>query len=176
MPRKGALYIRNNVRTVIDIGGQDSKVIKIDEKGNIEDFYMNDKCAAGTGKFVELMANTLEISLDEFSDMAKKSKEHIILSSMCSVFAESEVIGLIARGKKKEDIVMAIDNAIAERLGNVILRMDCKPPFIITGGVSKNNGIIFALEQKINNRISGDKYSQYCGAIGAMLVALNKTI
>ena len=169
---KGAKRIFKNVGTVIDIGGQDSKIIKLDEKGDIADFYMNDKCAAGTGKFLELMAATLQLSLDEFSALAHKSTQNITLSSMCSVFAESEVIGLIAKGNKKEDIVRAIDMSVAKRLGSVAKRMNCKPPFVITGGVSKNSGVIAALEKIIGHKISSGEFSQYCGAVGAMLIAL----
>ncbi len=169
---RGAHYLAPETRTVIDIGGQDSKVIRIDENGSVVDFAMNDKCAAGTGKFLELMARTMEIDLAEFATLGLESTEELTMSSMCTVFAESEVIGLIANNKDKRDIINAINNAITSRLTGMVNRLHGVPDFFLSGGVSRNEGVRKTLEKRLNADIKVSEYSQYCGAIGAALIAM----
>jgi predicted CoA-substrate-specific enzyme activase len=120
---KGAHYFNPSIRTILDIGGQDSKAIKLNEKGEVIDFVMNDKCAAGTGRFLEMMAKTLEISIGELGPISFNSKENIEITSMCSVFAESEVISLIAQNKEKSDIANGVHNAIASKSYSLLKRV-----------------------------------------------------
>ena len=172
---KGANYFFPNVRTILDIGGQDSKVIKIDSDGKVLDFLMNEKCAAGTGRFLEVMARVLEVQLADFGELALASKEQVELSSMCTVFAESEVISKIADGKKKEDIINGIHNSICDRVGSMIERMKLENDFAMTGGVAKNKGIVNTLKMKLITEVNVPNEPQIVGALGAALFAYEKS-
>ncbi len=156
---------------IIDIGGQDSKVIRLDGAGSVVDFAMNDKCAAGTGRFLELMADTLKTDLAGISDLGATWEEDISISSMCAVFAESEVISLIAENKEQGDIVRGINLSIAGRVASMVNRQHAKGPFVMTGGVAKNRGVVLALEEKIGQPILVPEEPQLCGALGAALFA-----
>ena len=169
---KGANYLFPKAKTVIDIGGQDLKIICINENGDVENFVMNDKCAAGTGRFLEMMSKILELNLDEMSEKGLNGKNNVEISSMCSVFAESEVVSLIANNTPIEDIINGLNNAVALKLLSLINRTNAKPSFIMTGGVSKNKGIVNTLSKKLNNEIFVSEKSQLCGAIGAAIFAL----
>ncbi len=171
---KGAYFLDPSVRTIIDIGGQDSKIIKLDDSGDIIDFSMNDKCAAGTGRFLEMMSNTLGMQLDDFALTGLKWEEDIHISSMCSVFAESEVISLIAQNKKKPDIIHGINNSITTRIHAMITRLACQPKYMMTGGVAKNKGVVLALCKKLGEDIILPDHPQLCGALGAALIATGK--
>ena len=142
---KGAHYFNPKIRTILDIGGQDSKAIKLSETGDVSDFVMNDKCAAGTGRFLEMIARSLEVSLDELGAIALESKEKIEITSMCSVFAESEVISLIAQNKEKADIANGVCGAIANKAFGLLRRVGLEPDFMMTGGVAKNPGVVRAI-------------------------------
>ena len=133
----GAHYLDPTIRSVIDIGGQDSKAIAVDEAGNVKDFAMNDKCAAGTGRFLEVMARALEVDLDEFGDFSLKADHPSKISSLCTVFAESEVISLISKGEKRSNIIAGIHESIAARVVAMGRRVGLKPPVMMTGGVAK---------------------------------------
>lgn len=168
---RGAHYLNPDVRTVIDIGGQDSKVICLDETGAVVNFVMNDKCAAGTGRFLEMMARTMEMSLDKMSVTGLQYDEDITISSMCTVFAESEVVSLIAQNKKTDDIVHGLNKAVASKTASLVKRVGGKEKYMMTGGVSKNQGLVRTLEEKLGtNLIISDK-AQLCGALGAALFA-----
>lgn len=167
----GAHYLDPAVRTIIDIGGQDSKVIALDDSGKVSDFVMNDKCAAGTGRFIEVMAGALEVSLDRFGQLALSADHGAKISSLCTVFAESEVISLIAQGEARENIVAGIHEAIARRVAAMATRVGLKPPVMMTGGVAKNVGVVNALEKKIGHPILVLPEAQVTGAIGAALLA-----
>lgn len=169
---KGAYFLSPKVRTVIDIGGQDSKVIRIDPRGNVIDFVMNDKCAAGTGRFLEMMAQALELSLAEMSACGLKWQEDIAISSMCSVFAQSEVVSLIAADKRPEDIVHGINNAVAAKVVALGKRGKLEKEFMMTGGVARNIGVVRALEEKLGAEILVPPEPDICGALGAALIAL----
>lgn len=171
---KGAFYLDKNIRTVIDIGGQDSKVIRLGGDGEVTDFVMNDKCAAGTGRFLEMMAQTLEMPLEEMSKCYKGWKEDITITSMCTVFAESEVVSLIARNKSKADIIHGINNSISGKIVSMIERIGKKGPYMMSGGVAQNKGVIYSLEQKLNEPIFVPPEPQIVGALGAALIALEK--
>ena len=171
---KGAFFLDPEVRTVIDIGGQDSKVIRIDEKGNVVNFVMNDKCAAGTGRFLETMAKTMEMTLPEMSELGRKWKDEVTISSMCTVFAESEVVSLIAANTPPADIIHGINSSVASKTASLVKRVGGSPVFMMTGGVSANAGLVQVLEKKLGHKIIVSEYAQLCGAIGAALLALEQ--
>ncbi len=168
---KGAHFLFPGTRTVIDIGGQDSKVITLDEAGRVTDFVMNDKCAAGTGRFLEVMAQALEMELEEMAEEAAKSRRSIPISSMCTVFAESEVISLIAEGHRREEIAGGLHRSIAERIYRMSKRLKVREEITFTGGVAKNRGIVKALEKLFKLKINVPFEPQIVGALGAALVA-----
>lgn len=169
---KGAHYLNPKIRTIIDIGGQDSKVIKLNEKGEVIDFVMNDKCAAGTGRFLEMMARTLEIDIKDMGPEGLKWKEDIKISSMCSVFAESEVISLIAQNKEKADIIHALNQSISSKTNALLGRVGKESEFMMTGGVAQNIGVVKALEEKIGEKLYISDEPEIVGAIGAALFGL----
>ncbi len=169
---KGAHYLYPEARTVIDIGGQDSKAISIDENGKVVQFVMNDKCAAGTGRFLEAQARALGLSIDEMSEKGLQYKNDITISSMCTVFAESEVISLVAQKNTKEDIIHGLNKAIASRTYSLVQRVNGKEKYILTGGVAQNKGVVKCLEEKLGTDIFVSENAQLCGAIGAALLAL----
>ena len=173
---KGAHYLNPNVRTVIDIGGQDIKAISIDENGAVKNFLMNDKCAAGTGRFLEMMARTLGLSLEEMSTRGLEWKENVVISSMCTVFAESEVVSLVAQNKDVADIIHGLNVSVASKVGALAARLGKKNPgeYMMTGGVARNKGIIQALEEKLGAKLYICDEAQLCGALGAALFAYEK--
>lgn len=171
---KGAHYFNPKIRTILDIGGQDSKAIRLSEQGEVKDFVMNDKCAAGTGRFLEMIARTLEISLDELGAIALTSTENIEITSMCSVFAESEVISLIANNKEKNDIANGVCGAIANKAYGLLRRVGLEPDFMMTGGVAKNPGVVRAVEQKLGAKLYICEEPEIVGATGAALYALEQ--
>ena len=173
---KGAHYLNPNVRTIIDIGGQDIKAISIDEHGAVKNFLMNDKCAAGTGRFLEMMARTLGLSLEEMSVKGLDWKENVVISSMCTVFAESEVVSLVAQNKEVSDIIHGLNVSVASKVGALAARLGKNNPgeYMMTGGVAKNQGIIQALEEKLGAKLYICDEAQLCGALGAAIFAYEK--
>jgi predicted CoA-substrate-specific enzyme activase len=159
------------VRSIIDIGGQDSKAIVADENGSVQDFAMNDKCAAGTGRFLEVMARALEVDIDDFGEVSLKADTPAKISSLCTVFAESEVISLIAKGERRENIIAGIHASIAARVAAMAGRIGLAAPVMMTGGVAKNKGVVSALENKLGQAIEVSPKTQVTGAIGAALIA-----
>ena len=171
---RGAHFLDPRVRTVVDIGGQDSKVIRLNEDGSVKNFVMNDKCAAGTGRFLEMMARTLEMDISEMGPESLKWKEDIDISSMCSVFAESEVISLIALNKEKADIAHGLHKAIANKSYSLLKRVGLNETFMMTGGVAKNPGVVKAVEEKLGSKLFICKEPEIVGALGAALFGLDK--
>lgn len=171
---KAAYFLNNSVRTIIDIGGQDSKVIKLDDKGNVVDFAMNDKCAAGTGRFLEMMSRALEVPLEEMGDSSLNWTVDIDITSMCTVFAESEVVSLIAQNKEIADIIHGLNKSVAAKTASLVNRVGKKDSFMMTGGVAKNIGVVNCLEEKLGEKIFVPEEPQIVGAIGAALIALEK--
>ena len=165
---RGAHYFNPSVRTILDIGGQDSKAIHLSEAGEVTDFVMNDKCAAGTGRFLEMIARTLEIDVDELGPVALQSTEDIEITSMCSVFAESEVISLIANNKEKADIAWGVCRAIAGKAYSLMKRVGLEETFMMTGGVAKNPGVVRAVEEKIQSRLYICPEPEIVGAAGVI--------
>lgn len=169
---RGAQWLCSSVRTVIDIGGQDCKVMSISEKGKVLEFVMNDRCAAGTGRFFEAMARVLNCGLEGLSSLSQNGKTPATISSQCSVFAESEVITLINEGFELADIVAGLHNSVAGRLNSMVGKVGLVEEVAITGGCAKNLGLIKALEEKLHisvRRLPEDP--QIVGAIGAALIA-----
>ena len=170
---RGAYHLFPDTRTIVDIGGQDSKVIKLGSGGKVVDFSMNDKCAAGTGRFLEVMAKALEVDLEEMGLLSMRSTEQIAISSMCTVFAESEVISLVAQAKPKEDIINGIHKSICNRISSLMDRVGIEPEVTMTGGVAKNTGIVENIRQKVDGRINVPEEPQIVGALGAALIAID---
>lgn len=168
---RGANYVYPECRMVIDIGGQDSKVIALDDKGNVINFAMNDRCAAGTGQFLEVMARALGFELQQIGELSIKAKKKLEVSSMCVVFAETEVISLVADGNDKNDILGALHDSIARRVAGLVGRVGLVKPVIMTGGVAKNIGMVKALERVLNISMHVPRDPQIIGAIGAAIIA-----
>jgi len=168
---KGISFLFPNVRTVIDIGGQDSKVIKIGKNGAVVDFVMNDKCAAGTGRFLEIMSKVLQISLDGFREVHLRTLEHVEITNICTVFAESEIITLISEGVPKEKIIKGINYSVAKRAFSLAKRVGIEMEVVMSGGVAKNIGVVRALEDLMGVNIKVPEEPQIIGALGAALFA-----
>ena len=171
---RGAHHLDPAVRTVIDIGGQDSKVIRLSESGAVETFAMNDKCAAGTGRFLEMMARTLQMKLPEMSELGLDWHNDVTISSMCTVFAESEVVSLIARSTAPADIIHGLNKSVAGKTAALARRTGGVAPFMMTGGVARNRGVVKELESALKAPVEVSEYSQLCGSLGAALFALEK--
>ncbi|HOB86695.1 MAG TPA: acyl-CoA dehydratase activase, partial [Bacillota bacterium] len=168
---RGAVHMVPGVRMVIDIGGQDSKVIRLNERGEVQDFAMNDKCAAGTGRFLEVMAHALEVDLSEMASISERASRSAPISSMCTVFAESEVVSLIAQGVPREEIISGLHEAIAGRTAGMVFRVGLEKEVMMTGGVAKNRGVVKSLEKKLQCKIIVPPEPQIIGALGAALLA-----
>jgi len=168
---RGAHYLCPDVRTVIDIGGQDSKGIAIAAAGRVLDFVMNDKCAAGTGRFLEVMAHALEVDLADFGRIALSASKRAKISSTCTVFAESEVVTHVAAGAPKAEIVAGIHDAIASRIATMLGRIAVRDAVVLTGGVARNAGVVRMLEERLGHAIVVPEHAQLAGAIGAALIA-----
>jgi predicted CoA-substrate-specific enzyme activase len=166
---RGAIFVMPTARTVIDIGGQDSKAIALNERGGVADFVMNDKCAAGTGRFLEVMANALGVKLEKLGELSLKAKRKVKISSTCTVFAESEVISHIANNISAEEIIAGIHEAIASRIVSLAHRIPIKKDIVLTGGVAKNIGVKKALEDRLGMEIKTPEEPQIIGAIGAAI-------
>jgi (R)-2-hydroxyacyl-CoA dehydratese activating ATPase len=167
----GIHWLLPSVRTIVDIGGQDSKGIRLDEQGEVENFNMNDKCAAGTGRFLETMAHALQIPLDEFGESALRASEPVRVSSTCTVFAESEVISHVARGKKREEILLGVCQSIVDRVAGVVRSIGVRPPVAMTGGVAMNQAVVKLMGDRLGCQILVPPDPQITGALGAALLA-----
>lgn len=167
----GAYYQDASIRSVIDIGGQDSKAIAMNSEGHVLEFIMNDKCAAGTGRFLEVMARALETDLDSFGELSANATASVSISSLCTVFAESEVISLIAGGESRENIICGIHESIGARVGSMAQRIGLTEPVMMTGGVSLNIGVVRALTNRLGMLIRTSGLAQVNGALGAALLA-----
>ena len=170
---RGAHRLYPEARAIVDIGGQDSKVICLDESGGVTNFVMNDKCAAGTGRFLELMARTLELNLDEMARVGLHWEQELTISSMCTVFAESEVVSLIADNHSAADIVHGLNQSVAAKTAALASRAGAKGPYMMTGGVARNRGVTEALEARLGAPLWLPPEPDLCGALGAALFALD---
>jgi (R)-2-hydroxyacyl-CoA dehydratese activating ATPase len=168
---RGMAHLFPEVRTVVDIGGQDSKVIAVGKNGRALDFAMNDKCAAGTGRFLEVTARALQLDICDLGEISAHATRNIPISSTCTVFAESEVITLVAEGAERADIVAGLHHAIARRVGAMVNRVGANPAFAFAGGVAKNAGVQRALEEALGVTLRIPPEPQIVGALGAALIA-----
>ena len=170
---RGAHYLAPDARSVIDIGGQDSKVIHLNANGSVAGFVMNDKCAAGTGRFMEAMAHVLEMDLDEFCRRGLEWHHEMRITSMCTVFAESEVVSLVAANTPTPDVIHGLDVSVARKTATLASRVGAEPPYLMTGGVAQNEGVVRALSDVLKAPVATHEDSQLCGAIGAALIGLD---
>ncbi len=170
----GAHFLFPNVKTVIDIGGQDAKVLKIGAGGILNNFVMNDKCAAGTGRFLDVMARVLEVDVDDLGPLSAQSTEVVNISSTCTVFAESEVISQLAQDTHKCDIIRGIHRSVAGRVAGLAKRLGVEDDVVMTGGVAQNSGVVTAIREELGKEIHTSPLAQYNGALGAALFAYAK--
>jgi predicted CoA-substrate-specific enzyme activase len=173
---RGAVHLFPNTRTVVDMGGQDTKAIAVNEKGEITDFSMNDKCAAGTGRFLQAAAVALDIPLDELGPVSLEGSKPVKISTTCTVFAESEVLAWIGKGKKIEDILWGVHQSIASRSVGLMRRVGINDEITFTGGVSRNQGMVKALEDRLGKPLNISDDCHYMGALGAAMFALDHVL
>jgi (R)-2-hydroxyacyl-CoA dehydratese activating ATPase len=170
---RGAVAMVPDARLVIDIGGQDSKVIAVDANGLVSQFAMNDRCAAGTGKFLEVLARAMQIKLEDMGDIALDAKQELKISSMCATFAETEVISLLAEGNNKPDVLGAVHAAIASRTLGLVGRVGKKGPVVMTGGVARNTAAVHYIQKAMGLPLVLPAHPQIAGALGAALLGLD---
>ncbi len=170
---KGAVFLFPEVHTVVDIGGQDVKVLQI-ENGVMTNFVMNDKCAAGTGRFLDVMARVLEVNVEDLGMLGAQSTRYVGISSTCTVFAESEVISQLAMDTDKRDIINGIHKSVASRVAGLAHRVGVREKVVMTGGVAQNAGVVKALQEELGVPIYTSPLTQYNGALGAALFAYQK--
>ena len=173
---RGAVHMFPGTRTVVDMGGQDTKAIRVSPAGEILDFCMNDKCAAGTGRFLGAAATALDIPLDGLGPRALESDRPVRISTTCTVFAESEILSWLGKGKKVEDILWGMHLSIAARSAGLLRRVGIEPEVTFTGGVTRNVGMVRALEQTIGGRMNVSPDAHFMGALGAALFAMDHIV
>jgi predicted CoA-substrate-specific enzyme activase len=171
---RGAVHMFPATRTVVDMGGQDTKAIRVAETGEILDFCMNDKCAAGTGRFLGAASSALDIPLDDLGPTALRGERAVKISTTCTVFAESEVLSWLGKGKKIEDILLGVHQSIAGRSCGLLRRVGIEPEVTFTGGVARNTAMIDALNRGLGLEVNVSDESHYMGALGAALFALDQ--
>jgi len=173
---RGANLLFPKTRTVIDMGGQDAKGIRVGEDGDVKDFVMNDKCAAGTGRFLSNSAETVGLTLDEIGPISMEAKKPVRLSTVCAVFVESDIMSYLAEGKTVPDILGGVHSAIAARTVGLVRRVGIESEVTFTGGVSRNIGMVKALEERLGMPVNVCSDSHYIGAIGAAIFALERAL
>jgi len=171
---RGASHVFPSTRTVIDMGGQDAKAISIDGNGQVLDFVMNDKCAAGTGRFLANAAEVMGIGLDEVGPLSLSGTRPVKLTTVCTVFVESDILSYLSMGRKPSDILRGVHLAIAKRTVSLARRVDLKPEITMTGGVARNSGMVKALEEVLQTNLKVSPDAHFMGAIGAALFALER--
>jgi predicted CoA-substrate-specific enzyme activase len=171
---RGAHWLFPGARTVLDMGGQDCKAIRCDERGRLGDFAMNDKCAAGTGRFLELMADVLQVPLDKIGPLSLESEDRVRISNTCAVFAKSEVAALLRQGRDRREILAGLHDAIAARVHTLLRKVSVDPDFVIAGGIGKNVGVVQRLEGRVGLPALVPPEPQIIGALGAALFAADR--
>jgi (R)-2-hydroxyacyl-CoA dehydratese activating ATPase len=173
---RGAVHMFPGTRTVVDMGGQDTKAIRVSPAGEIVDFCMNDKCAAGTGRFLGAAANALEIGLDALGPTAMRGSKPVKITTTCTVFAESEVLSWLGRGKKIEDILLAVHQSIAARSAGLLRRVGLEDEITFTGGVARNVAMVHTLSERLGTKLNVSDDSHFMGALGAALFAMDHVL
>lgn len=171
----GAHFLNNDIRTIIDVGGQDCKAIRVNDSGELEDFIMNDKCAAGTGRSLEAMSESLGVDISELGTLSEKSQNPVKIASQCSIFADTEIFHFLCRKIDIADIAAGINEAMAHRVKTIISRVGIRESIGMTGGVAKNTGVVKAIEELIGTSfVSFDEDPQIIGALGAAVFGYKK--
>jgi (R)-2-hydroxyacyl-CoA dehydratese activating ATPase len=173
---RGAIHMFPRTRTVVDMGGQDTKAIRVNEAGEIVDFCMNDKCAAGTGRFLGAVAAALDVPMSDLGPLALTSTRPVKISTTCTVFAESEVISWLGRGKKVEDILLGVHRSIVSRSVGLMRRVGVEPEVTFTGGVTRNSAMIAALNEALDLTVNVSPDAHFMGALGAALFARDQIL
>jgi predicted CoA-substrate-specific enzyme activase len=173
---RGAVHLFPNTRSVLDVGGQDTKAIKVGPDGQVIDFSMNDKCAAGTGRFLGAASEALEIPLGELGPLALTAKNPVKMTTTCTVFAESEILGWLAKGRRVEDVVLGVHRAIASRSVALLRRAGIEPEVSFTGGVTRNSAMVELISELVGAPVNTSEESQFCGALGAALYARDQIL
>lgn len=168
---RGITFLYSQVRTVIDIGAEEARVIRCTPDGRVADFAVNEKCAAGAGTFVETMARALEVSLEDMGELSRQSTAVVPMNAQCTVFAESEVVSLIHQKTSKADIVSAVHDAIARRTVSMARRIGAQPDIALAGGLARNAGFVDALKRGLGTEILAPSAPEFVGALGAALIA-----
>jgi len=169
---RGAVHLFPQARAIIDVGAEEGRAIRCDERGRVVDFAVNEKCAAGTGAFAEAMARALEVRVEDLGALSRQSTQAIPMNAQCVVFAESEVISMIHANVAKEDVARAVHEAIASRVVSMVLRVGFAPPVVLVGGLARNGGFVDSLERGLGlGELSIPEEPEHCGALGAALAA-----
>ncbi|KAA3607765.1 MAG: 2-hydroxyglutaryl-CoA dehydratase [Planctomycetota bacterium] len=173
---KGAVHLFPKTRTILDIGGQDTKAIRTNERGEVVDFCMNDKCAAGTGRFLAAAAEVMGMDVSEIGPASLQSTQKLKITNVCTVFVESEILNQLGRGKKREDILAGVHRSIAGRSASLLRRVGLDEELTFTGGVAKNPGMLDAVRTRTKLQVNASEDSQFMGALGAALFALEREL
>jgi benzoyl-CoA reductase subunit D len=171
---KAGVYLFPKARTIIDIGAEEARAVKCDDKGIMVDFVVNERCAAGAGAFIEAMARALEVKLEEMGPLSLKAERASPINATCVIFGESDVVTLIHRQESKPEIARAIFDAMADRVSSMVHRLGVNPDVVLVGGVAKDVGFIASLKRKLCVDVLIPEYPEYAGALGAALVAVNR--
>ncbi len=166
---KAGRYFFPTARTIIDIGAEESRVVRFDEKGDVTDFALNDMCAAGAGSFIEAMSRALEVKIEDFAQLSLKAEKAVLLNAQCVVFAESEVVSLIHQQVDKSEIARAVYDAISERISFMVKRLVMAPDLVIVGGVANDSGLINSINRKLNVAVLVPANPEYGAALGAAI-------
>jgi benzoyl-CoA reductase subunit D len=171
---KAGVYLFPKARTIIDVGAEEARAVKCDDKGIMMDFVVNERCAAGAGAFIEAMARALEVKLEEMGPLSLKAERASPINATCVIFGESDVVTLIHRQESKPEIARAIFDAMAERVSSMVHRLGVKPDVVLVGGVAKDVGFVASLKRKLCVDVLTPEYPEYAGALGAALIAVNR--
>jgi benzoyl-CoA reductase subunit D len=171
---KGSIFLNSQVRTVIDVGAEEGRAIKIDGQGRVIDFAINEKCAAGTGAFIEATARALEVKLEELGPLSLQSTQAVTINAQCAVFAESELVSLVHRKTPKEDMARAVHEAIADRIVSLVRRVGLEKEVMLIGGLAKNVGFLAALQQELEEKVNVPEYPEFTSALGAALIGAGR--
>ena len=171
---KAAIYVFPGARTIIDVGAEEARAVKCDEKGIMVDFVVNERCAAGAGAFIEAMARALEVKLDEMGPLSLKAERASPINASCVIFGESDVVSLIHRQESKPEIARAVFDAMADRISSMVHRLGINPDVVLVGGVAKDVGFVASLNRKLGVNVLIPEFPEYFGALGAALVAANR--
>ena len=172
---KAAIYFFNNARTIIDVGAEEARVVKCDEKGIMTDFVVNERCAAGAGTFIEAMARALEVSLNEMGPLSLKAERASPINASCVIFGESDVVSLIHRQESKAEIARAVFDAMADRISSMVRRLGVNPEVVLLGGVAKDVGFVASLNRKLSVNVLIPEHPEFAGALGAAIIATSRT-